>query len=74
MRDPNLTGYTPKALPGVTPDDTLEVTSRVITCDGGGGVMGHPGVALRIEDRQVTCPYCSRTFVLQAGAGDDGHH
>ncbi|WP_159996300.1 zinc-finger domain-containing protein [Roseomonas sp. 18066] len=74
MRDPNLTGYTPKATPGVTPVDTQEVTSRVVTCDGGGGALGHPGVSLRIEDKQVTCPYCSRTFILQDGAGGGDHH
>ncbi|MDJ0387786.1 zinc-finger domain-containing protein [Roseomonas sp. E05] len=74
MRDPNLTQYTPKALAGVTPEELIEVQSRVVACDGGGGALGHPKVFLRIEDRQVTCPYCSRTYVLAEGAGDDGHH
>lgn len=74
MRDANLTGYTPKLTPGVTPEDLLPATSRVVSCDGGGGALGHPTVSLRIEDKQVTCPYCSRTYVLQDGAGDDGHH
>ena len=74
MRDANLTGYTPKATPGVTPEDITQVTSRVVACDGGGGALGQPSVSLRIEDRQVTCPYCSRTFVLQDGAGGDEHH
>ncbi|HWX50983.1 MAG TPA: zinc-finger domain-containing protein [Roseomonas sp.] len=74
MRDPNLTQYTPKALPGVTPEEIIEVRSRVVACDGGEGALGHPRVFLRIEDRQVTCPYCSRTYVLAEGAGDDGHH
>ena len=74
MRDAKLTGYTPKLTPGVTPEEKFEVTSRAISCDGGGGALGHPTVWLRIEDKQVTCPYCSRTFVLQDGAGDDGHH
>ena len=74
MRDAKLTGYTPKATPGVTPDERIEVQSRLVTCDGGGGTYGHPHIALRIEDEQITCPYCSRTFVLQAGAGGGDHH
>lgn len=74
MRDEKLTGYTPKAIPGVTPEEIFQVQSRLVNCDGGGGAMGHPMVALRIEAHQVTCPYCSRTYVLADGAGDDGHH
>jgi len=74
MRDQRMTGYAPVALPGVTPEDTTIVHSRVVGCDGGGGNLGHPLVYLRIEDRQVTCPYCSRTHVLAEGAGDDHRH
>jgi uncharacterized Zn-finger protein len=74
MRDDKLTGYTPKATPGVTPEETIMVQSRVVACDNGGGAMGHPLVYLRIVDQQVTCPYCSRNYVLAEGAGDDGHH
>jgi uncharacterized Zn-finger protein len=74
MRDARQTGYTPVALPGVTPMDTLPATSRTVGCDGGGGTLGHPLVYLRIEDRQVTCPYCSRTYVLAEGSGDDHGH
>lgn len=74
MRDARLTGYTPDALPGVTPEETFEVTTRSIGCDGGGGTLGHPLVYLRIEHSQVTCPYCSRTFRLAEGAGDEGGH
>ncbi len=74
MRDPRQTGYTPVALPGVTPEETVMVTSRTIGCDGGGGALGHPRVFLRIEQHQVTCPYCSRTYVLAEGAGEDSGH
>ena len=74
MRDPQITGYTPKATPGVTPEDRVMVESRVVACDGGGGALGHPTVYLRIQAEQVTCPYCSRTYALRDGAGDDGHH
>jgi uncharacterized Zn-finger protein len=74
MRDRAMTGYTPRLTPGVTPEDIVHVTSRVVMCDGGGGALGHPAVALRIEDREVTCPYCSRTYRLADGAAADGHH
>jgi uncharacterized Zn-finger protein len=74
MRDQRQTGYAPVQLPGVTPEEIITVTTRSPACDGGGGALGHPMVYLPIEDRQVTCPYCSRTYVLAEGAGDDGHH
>lgn len=74
MRDARMTGYTPVALPGVTPEETFTAHARVVGCDGGGGNLGHPLVYLRIEATQVTCPYCSRTYVLAEGAGDDHGH
>jgi uncharacterized Zn-finger protein len=48
--------------------------SRVVACDGSEGALGHPRVWLRIVDRQIFCPYCSRLFVLRDGAGDDHGH
>jgi uncharacterized Zn-finger protein len=61
-----------------TPDagtiERIEVDSRVVACDGGGGALGHPRVFLRIEGQQIFCPYCSRLYVLRAGAGDDHGH
>ncbi|WP_431282675.1 zinc-finger domain-containing protein [Humitalea sp. 24SJ18S-53] len=74
MRDANMTGYAPHLVAGVTPVDKIAVTARVTTCDGGGGTLGHPSIALRIEDHEITCPYCSRTYVLAEGAGDDHGH
>lgn len=74
MRDAKITGYAPQPVEGITPTETFEVTSRVVACDGGGGALGHPRVSLRIEDKQITCPYCSRTYALAEGAGHDSHH
>ena len=74
MRDQKLTGYTPVLTPGVTPEETITAESRSVGCDGGGGALGHPLVYMRIVDRQVTCPYCSRTYVLAEGAGVDHGH
>ncbi len=76
MRDARITGYTPHLTPGVTPVQRIEVESRAVACDGEIATpgLGHPRVWLRITDQEVTCPYCSITYVLKAGAGDGGDH
>jgi uncharacterized Zn-finger protein len=74
MRDARQTGYTPQLVPGVTPEEKITVGSRTVGCDNGGGALGHPLVWLRIVGTEVTCPYCSRTYVLADGAGDDHGH
>ncbi len=48
--------------------ETLTVDKASVTCDGGGGPLGHPRVTLSLADGRNTCPYCSRSFVLRAGA------
>jgi uncharacterized Zn-finger protein len=63
----------PDAAPAKTPTETIISNSRAVSCDGGDGAYGHPKVYLRIADKQVMCPYCSRLFVLGAGVGDSGH-
>ncbi len=60
--------------PDVATVERIEVDSRVVACDGGDGALGHPRVYLRIVDRQIFCPYCSRLFVLRDGAGDGHEH
>jgi uncharacterized Zn-finger protein len=58
----------------IAPTETIHVDDRTVACDGGDGGLGHPRVFLRILDRDVTCPYCSRHYVLNEGAGEgDGH-
>ena len=57
-----------------TPTETIQVDERVVACDGGVGALGHPRVWLRIVDREIMCPYCSRLFVLKDGAGLDRGH
>ena len=54
--------------------EVIHVDSRTVACDGGEGVLGHPRVYLYIADRQVMCPYCSRLYVLNEGAGDEHGH
>jgi uncharacterized Zn-finger protein len=61
------------------PIEVLQVNERVVSCDGGGGRLGHPRVFLHMqgplgtEARQVTCPYCSRLFLLTGDAASEGH-
>lgn len=76
MRDARQTGYAPIRTPGVTADQRVTVTARAVACDGEleGPGLGHPRIFLRIADRAITCPYCSITYVLAEGAGDDDHH
>lgn len=62
----------PDAAP--TPTEIIHVDDRTIACDGGDGALGHPRVFLRIAETQVLCPYCSRLYVLNAGAGLGSDH
>ena len=75
MRDPQMTGYAPKPVAGLTPDQRVEVTARKVACVGvAASGLGHPRIWLHIQDREVTCPYCSITYVLAEGAGEDHGH
>lgn len=54
--------------------ETITVDHNPVACDGGGGPLGHPRVFLNMgHDRQVTCPYCSRTYLLADGVKLGGH-
>jgi uncharacterized Zn-finger protein len=59
--------------PNKSPAEIIHAKSRAVSCDGGEGVYGHPKVYLRIADKQIICPYCSRVFILQPGATDSAH-
>ncbi len=57
------------------PPETVEVESREIACDGGGGALGHPRVFLNMgEKAAIDCPYCGRHFVLSADAPATAGH
>ncbi len=61
--------------PSPPPPEVIEVTSRRIACDGGGGAGGHPRVWLQIDPDKgwVECGYCDRRYVLKPGAGHEDH-
>ena len=52
-----------------SPFETIPVSSLEAACEGVGGPLGHPRVFLHIDQDtgSVTCPYCSRQYVLEAG-------
>jgi uncharacterized Zn-finger protein len=48
------------------PVEIIKVESHSVQCNGGGGALGHPLVYLEMgEKTEITCPYCSRLFVLK---------
>ena len=53
------------------PPEISMVTSRKVSCNGGGGAMGHPKVWYEMGDEDfVECKYCDRRFVLIGGSED----
>jgi uncharacterized Zn-finger protein len=63
----------PPLPPTSLPPETFHVDDRTVACDGGDGALGHPRVFLHIEEREAVCPYCSRVYILNEGAGHGGH-
>lgn len=54
---------------------SIEVETTTVSCNGGGGPLGHPKVYLDLGvDHEVVCPYCSRHFVLAEGADTGSGH
>lgn len=57
-----------------SPTEIIHVDDRTVACDGGNEPLGHPRVFLHIEKDSVLCPYCSRLYVLNEGAGHASGH
>jgi len=54
-----------RAAETIPEEEVFETTRTSVWCDGGGGALGHPRVFLSLEaTSEVTCPYCSRKYVL----------
>jgi uncharacterized Zn-finger protein len=53
--------------------ETIIVETHRVSCDGGGGALGHPIVFYEMGDEDfVECKYCDRRFVLKGSAADPG--
>jgi len=54
------------------PPEVIVVHEHRVSCDGGGGALGHPRVYMEMGDSDfVECGYCDRRFVLAAHAHDE---
>ncbi|MEM1314589.1 MAG: zinc-finger domain-containing protein [Pseudomonadota bacterium] len=53
--------------------ETERVDRARISCDGGGGALGHPLVWLTVDPVSglVECPYCDKRFILKDGPADE---
>lgn len=53
-------------------DEETEITTEhQVSCNGGGGALGHPKVFLEMgSDGEVTCGYCDKRFILKDGPAD----
>ena len=46
---------------------TVKVSKKEVSCDGGAGSLGHPKVYLNFGTKvAIDCPYCGCHFVLQS--------
>ncbi|NMM45338.1 zinc-finger domain-containing protein [Rhodospirillaceae bacterium KN72] len=62
-------------VPSIDEPEIEIVDHSRVSCDGGGGPLGHPKVYLQMgQDRKVDCPYCDKRFVLKDGVPLGGHH
>lgn len=56
------------------PPETIVVHTKRVSCDGGGGALGHPRVYMEMGEADfVECGYCDRRFVLAADDHGLGH-
>ncbi|KAF4080567.1 hypothetical protein AMELA_G00172830 [Ameiurus melas] len=48
----------------VAEEPVSDVEARVVSCDGGGGALGHPKVYINLDKvtKVGTCGYCGRQF------------
>jgi len=52
-----------------TPDpEVIYTDKRRVSCNGGGGALGHPVVWYSLEDDEAECGYCDRKFIYKSNA------
>lgn len=58
--------------PNANANEEIEMTTdHKVSCNGGGGALGHPKVFLEMgADGEVTCGYCDKRFILKGGLAD----
>lgn len=56
-------------------EEIIIVNKTSVSCDGGGGALGHPKIYLTIsKSGEIVCPYCSRTYRLADGVSQANKH
>ncbi|MEZ6030120.1 MAG: zinc-finger domain-containing protein [Hyphomonadaceae bacterium] len=76
-------GSTAKTPASTTPTDAaawyrdhpevIVVSTKKVSCDGGGGALGHPKVWYDMSEQDYAeCKYCDRVFALKGGSRDPG--
>lgn len=51
--------------------ELIVVNDKRVSCNGGGGALGHPIVFYEMGDENfVVCKYCDRRFVLAGSDAD----
>ncbi len=51
--------------------EIILVNTHRVSCDGGGGALGHPLVFMEIgAEGEVVCKYCDKCFVMRGGPKD----
>lgn len=57
--------------PSFEDPEIIIVETRKVSCNGGGGALGHPIVWYEMGDADmVECKYCDRCFILKGGKAD----
>ena len=57
--------------PSFEQPETVYVDNRKVSCNGGGGALGHPLVWYEMgANDTVECQYCDKRFVLKGGKAD----
>ena len=57
--------------PSFEEPEVIYVDERKVSCNGGGGALGHPIVWYEMGDEDmVECKYCDRRFILKGGKHD----
>lgn len=60
--------------PAYPDPEVIYVDKRRVSCDGGGGALGHPVVWYALDDGEAECGYCDRKFIYRPKNGAAAGH
>tara|TARA_B100000686_G_scaffold347719_1_gene437022 strand:+ start:1179 stop:1361 length:183 start_codon:yes stop_codon:yes gene_type:complete len=51
--------------------EQIKSKESVVSCDGGGGSLGHPVVYLNAQEKGgIDCPYCGKRYIFEGRSGE----